>query len=223
MGYKNPTIECFVLVSSKARIDRPAGNKFPEVVKADQFFTAYQKNIDASLNSVGGFFSGIANSFLGVRPDDIVKRLVQMHRPIKFDFATKFGMTGLKEAEPHTSFAATPDFQSMGTGWGHHSPASTPTPAKKAVAEPEIAAINKSPPTGDMPTCKSCASADVSIQYGKFGYYFKCSPCRGNTAIKLSCGLMGHKERLRKDGLKFYRECADCKTSSLYFVNSAIA
>lgn len=223
MGQKNPNIECFVLVSSKARIDRPAGNKFPEVVKADQFFTAYQRNIDASLNSVGGFLSGIANSILGERPDVIVKRLVQMHRPIKFDFATKFGMTGPKEAEPHISFAAHPDSRADGSGWGHHSPTSTPTPAKKAVAGPETAAINKSPSTEDMPTCKSCASADVSVQHGKFGYFFKCGPCGGNTAIKLSCGLAGHKERLRKDGPKFYRECADCKTSSLYFVNSAVA
>ena len=220
MGHKNPNIECFVLVSSKARIDRPAGNKFPEVVKADQFFTAYQKNIDASLNSVGGFLSGIANSFLGERPDEIVKRLVQMHRPMKFDYAAKFGMTGVNKAEPHISFAATPNSEPTVAARSHPSPASTPSPAKKITAESETAAATKSPPKIGVPACKSCTSVNVSVQYGKFGYYFKCGSCGANTSIKLSCGLAGHKERLRKDGLTFYRECADCKTSSLYFVNS---
>lgn len=59
------------------------------------------------------------------------------------------------------------------------------------------------------------------MQYGKYGYYFKCADCDGNTPIKIGCGHDGHKERIRKDGVKFFRECEQCKTSSLYFVNSA--
>jgi len=67
--------------------------------------------------------------------------------------------------------------------------------------------------------CRRCQATNISIQYGKFGYYFKCDNCDGNTPIKLDCGKEGHKERLRKDGLRFYRECADCQSSAMYFTN----
>jgi hypothetical protein len=60
----------------------------------------------------------------------------------------------------------------------------------------------------------------LSVQYGKFGYYFKCGDCEGNSPIKLTCSA-GHKERIRKDGAKFFRECAECKTSALYFENTS--
>ena len=67
--------------------------------------------------------------------------------------------------------------------------------------------------------CRNCGSEDLSVQYGRYGYYFKCAACEGNTPIKIGCGQVGHKERIRKQGLNFYRECADCGTSSLYYVN----
>ena len=72
-----------------------------------------------------------------------------------------------------------------------------------------------------QPVCRECKGANLSIQYGKFGYYFKCSDCDANTPIKIGCGKDGHKERIRKDGLNFYRECPDCGSSSLYFTNKS--
>lgn len=68
--------------------------------------------------------------------------------------------------------------------------------------------------------CRKCGSQNLSIQYGKFGYYFKCGDCEGNTPIKVTCSA-GHKERIRKDAAKFFRECAECKTSELYFENTS--
>lgn len=69
------------------------------------------------------------------------------------------------------------------------------------------------------PTCRACAGHELSIEHGRYGYYFKCRTCEGNTPIKIGCGQPGHKERIRKAGRNFYRECADCQTSSLFFVN----
>lgn len=85
-----------------------------------------------------------------------------------------------------------------------------PTPAE--VAPPDSANVSA--------VCRACKSSNLSVQYGKFGYYFKCGDCEGNTPIKLTCPV-GHKERIRKDGNKFFRECAECQTSSLYFENTA--
>jgi hypothetical protein len=67
--------------------------------------------------------------------------------------------------------------------------------------------------------CRACGSEALAIEYGKYGYYFKCKDCGGNTPIRVSCGHSGHKERLRKEARRFYRECAECRSSSLYFVN----
>ena len=67
--------------------------------------------------------------------------------------------------------------------------------------------------------CRSCGGADLSIVWGKYGYYFKCGGCGGNTPFSVGCGGADHKERIRKDGRHFYRECAGCGTSSLYFTN----
>lgn len=90
----------------------------------------------------------------------------------------------------------------------------TPPPA-----EPAGQIASPSAEYSVSPQCRSCGSDKIGIQYGKFGYYFKCEPCNGNTPIKIGCGQPGHKERLRKDGLLFFRECADCKSSSLFFTN----
>jgi len=78
---------------------------------------------------------------------------------------------------------------------------------------------DNSPSSFPKQRCPKCNSENLFIQYGKYGYYFKCASCDGNMPIKLSCGKNGHKERIRKEGCKFYRECQDCKTSSLFFVN----
>lgn len=69
-------------------------------------------------------------------------------------------------------------------------------------------------------TCRHCSSKRLSIVYGKYGYYFKCADCEGNTAIRLGCGQEGHKERIRKEGLRFFRECSQCGTSRLFYTNA---
>lgn len=115
--------------------------------------------------------------------------LLRMHRPVSFDYAARFGIQG--------SASELPPAQVM--------------PAQQPVMTPATKPGN--------PVCRNCKSANISIQYGKFGYYFKCRECDANTPIKISCGKDGHKERIRKDGATFYRECADCGTSSVFFVN----
>jgi ssDNA-binding Zn-finger/Zn-ribbon topoisomerase 1 len=73
--------------------------------------------------------------------------------------------------------------------------------------------------TSEKHTCRECGSSNIGIQYGKFGYYFKCLDCDGNTSIKVACEKEGCKARLRKEGSKFFRECVTCNKISLYFTN----
>ena len=110
-----------------------------------------------------------------------------------------------------------------------HRPASVDYAARfgiQGAAEPSViqaAPAQQSAPILDVqaaqPVCRECKSSRISVQYGKFGYYFKCTDCDANTPIKIGCGNNGHKERIRKDGLKFFRECADCGTSTLFHEN----
>ena len=70
-----------------------------------------------------------------------------------------------------------------------------------------------------LPPCKACGGRAGEVCYGKFGYYLKCSACQTNTAIRFAC-QPGHNPRLRKAGLEFYRECAECGSSDLVHRNT---
>ncbi|MEO9216302.1 MAG: hypothetical protein ABI227_11705, partial [Rhodanobacter sp.] len=89
----------------------------------------------------------------------------------------------------------------------------TATTCRTAVSAPPVTLSSSS-----GPRCKDCQGLDGSIQHGKYGYYFQCAKCSANTAIKFACRA-GHKPRLRKAGHHFYRECAECSTSEIYFIN----
>ncbi|WML92071.1 nuclease-related domain-containing protein [Thiothrix lacustris] len=67
--------------------------------------------------------------------------------------------------------------------------------------------------------CRKCNSTNLAIQYGRFGYYFKCIECDGNTPIKVACDKEGCQARIRKEGDLFHRECLMCNRSSLFFTN----
>lgn len=198
LGYRDPEIESFILVSPGARIDRSKSHPCPEVVKADQFITAFKKRYLASISSIGGLVGGLSKALFGDSAEAIANQLVRLHKPIAIDYEAKFGMPG-KSAQLD------------------------PTPTMPAEISPKLA--SPTPPagpwgnTGHTLSCKSCGGTRLAVEYGKFGYYFKCKACEANTAIKISCGLDGHKERIRKDKLTFYRECEQCGSSRFFHVN----
>ena len=67
--------------------------------------------------------------------------------------------------------------------------------------------------------CKHCKSDKVQIVWGKYGYYFKCSDCDGNTPIKLTCKDNSCKVKLKKEKDHFYKICETCHRKELYFIN----
>jgi hypothetical protein len=68
-------------------------------------------------------------------------------------------------------------------------------------------------------TCKKCFSDKVKIVWGKYGYYFKCNDCQGNTPIKLKCKDDSCVVKLKKEKNNFYQICETCNTKTLYYVN----
>lgn len=124
---------------------------------------------------------------------DFSEKLARLHRPGSIDYALKFGInTDTINITQAATIVATP-----------------PAP----VYSPDV---HKNENTM---ACRKCNSPKMEIMYGKFGYYFKCRDCDGNTPIKITCGKDGHNEKIRKDGKKFFRECSDCGSSSIFFAN----
>lgn len=72
-------------------------------------------------------------------------------------------------------------------------------------------------------TCSKCKSENIQITYGRYGYYFKCGDCGGNSAIKLECQHSSCKPKISKKKDHFYKVCAACDTSDLYFINKPVA
>ncbi len=206
-----PDLKSLVLVSKGARISRPEVkiDGIECVIKNDQFFKHVDKAVDE--NGILATAKIVGSDTL----ENVATQLARLHKPIRFDWPAKFGLSKLPpQPIPTPAVPAEPPAMA--------DPKVSQPKAPEVVPPPKAAPSTPQPPaaTSGTPVCRACGSAKISAQYGKFGYYFKCTDCDGNTPIKIGCGVEGHKERIRKEGLKFYRECADCKTSSLFFENS---
>ena len=181
----SPTFYPFVLVSPKARVDRPRNFDSSRVVKADALRDTINERIDKEgvLDVLGSAARLVSVATL----QEIGTQLLELHKPATFRVAASFGMS-----------------------------------AEHAVVAKKLA-VHEQVQTTVRPKrspCSTCGSTALAIEYDKkHGYHFKCPSCGGNTPIKLSCGHSGHRERLRKQARRFYRECAECQSSSLYFVN----
>lgn len=193
LGIKlQPTFHSQILVNSSSRIDRPKNFDTSNLIKAEMLIKSLDKDLDEM--SAVKFLAKIVSSETA---ESIARQLIHFHRPIKIDYVKKFGI----------NLASVDDDIN-----------------RDSIVKNEIMQSKKVIPDANSTAelsheCKKCNSKNIKVQYGKFGYYFKCEDCGGNSNIKISCGIDGHNERLRKDGSKFFRECEVCKTSSLYFSN----
>jgi hypothetical protein len=67
--------------------------------------------------------------------------------------------------------------------------------------------------------CSKCQSLDLRILHGKYGYYFKCRACSGNTWIDTTIADSDRKGRIRKAGRDFFLICPDTGRERLLFTN----
>jgi hypothetical protein len=191
LGVKlEPVFHSYVLVSPSARIDRSQRFDSSRIIKADVLLDTIDKHLDKQ--SVLSTLSSMVRFVSEDVLEDIGRQLIALHKGADYNYADRFGIV---KNQPSTQTA--PTTSSIQTSSFHGSSSVQDTP----------------------PECRSCHSKNLLIQFGRYGYYFKCRDCDGNTPIKLGCGHSGHKERVRKSGLKFYRECTECGTSQLFFTN----
>ena len=67
--------------------------------------------------------------------------------------------------------------------------------------------------------CRKCGSGNLEVRNGRYGYFFKCLDCTGNTPIKEFCAGCDKQVRVRKSGDDFYLGCEGCGGESLFFRN----
>lgn len=68
--------------------------------------------------------------------------------------------------------------------------------------------------------CRACGSSNLSVQFGKYGYYLKCAECGGNTPAKPVCAQCGQPGKVSKRGLEFTATCTGGHTWP-YWTNPA--
>ncbi|MFG0244847.1 MAG: nuclease-related domain-containing protein [Phycisphaerales bacterium JB052] len=85
---------------------------------------------------------------------------------------------------------------------------------------PVSTAANTAKPATSSPpaaACKDCGGSDLTAQWGKYGYYWKCLSCGKTTSMPTicsACGAEGHRGkgvRIRKEGPKYFRWCEQCQ------------
>ncbi len=103
-------------------------------------------------------------------------------------------------------------------------------PLSPTVAEPpppeatkplkEISAYDSLVPRKPAPgkACKHCGSTALEIRFAH-SYFFYCTKCEKNTAIKVTCPACGDLMKLRKQKQEFFIECGNCSSSGLYYTN----
>lgn len=194
LGIKlQPIFHSRILVNPKARVDRSPVFDSKSVVKVDLFFDAIKKDMDNK-----GVFELLAKASSREEVLHFSKHLINQHKPVSVDYAAKFSLKAVLKEK-----TALPTIKKV------LSSKSTVTHQVKQELAPYQAY-----------QCGKCSSTNIKVEYGKFGYYFKCTDCDGNTSIKINCGKDdGHKARLRKERNKFYQECVECETSTLFFEN----
>ena len=70
--------------------------------------------------------------------------------------------------------------------------------------------------------CEHCGARELTARWGRYGYYWRCGACGGNTKMPVKCSACGARRqrdnqivRIRKEGSKYFRECEKCGCAEL--------
>lgn len=186
--------DILVAISDSGIINREKNKNINEVSKADQVPDKIIEIINGYKSTNKSFMTTEVNyQFAYETIEKITKYLLTSHKP-QPDHAVK-GKNSIKKNDKVMTSAQNDEVKNR---------------------EKRIVNENKS---DNDHICSKCSSPNVEIKYGRYGYYFKCMDCDGNTTIKLSCKNDACKPRVRKDKLKFFKDCQTCNTSELFFEN----
>ncbi len=202
LGLKQRTLsgvrrDVLVAISDGGRITRKS--EVPELVKADQVPDRVKAIIGAEQEKTFGSF-GLSDAEM-TRIQAFLRR---RHVPAPAE-------TVPAAPEPaHTRAAPV------------SAPPAQPTRPERPSAAPVRTSQERQAQARPRPdvACRACSSANVTVQFGKYGYYLKCGDCGGNTPAKPVCVACGQPGKVSKRGLEFTATCAGGHTWA-YWTNPA--
>ena len=106
------------------------------------------------------------------------------------------------------------------------SESATPTAPDRQQRSSDSAKARGNGANAALPACRHCSSIDLTANWGKFGYYWRCGACGKNTSMPTvcsSCGANGRRDaspRIRKQGPSYFRDCRGCGTSERIWTQS---
>lgn len=209
-------VDVLVAISDKGIINRAKGIDLPNVMKADQITDAaralYAKHRKGSSIFSMDFNEGYSLSTAEV--DRIAAFLQEHHRPIHPQSPPEVVRPLLvwEQTSPTPLWSDGDHAQSL-------RPQRSVSGSAASASVQVPASLTRGETSPVVHTCRECGSGNLTVVYGKYGYYFKCGACHGNTSIRPDCAQCAVWEKIRKDGDRFFAECAVCRTSRLYYTN----
>ena len=191
-------IDVIVAISDDGVIKQPKKNSVPDVLKADQVTGRIRELVEQRRKEASLFSKGAANSH-SISPqevDNICSFLLSQHQPVQ----TKTDAPDVAPVE--IAEAQSPPVAAV----------------VEAIAEPMPMPMPM-PMQADSHKCRQCGSVNMAVEYGRYGYYFKCRDCEGNTPIKVECEQCHAKAKIRKSGLEFFVNCEGCGSERVFWKN----
>lgn len=226
-GFQSDRFRYLVAISDKGVINQQ-GSSPPELVKADAVTTEIDNFLELQNRFTG---SKAAVSFFAASNEEIAQRLppwtVQELTSInQFLIASDCSTSGKSGPSAMPPLPRTPSNQrtpSIPNEPSDPRPLSTPSapivPAATVIPQKqETPATRSEQSKKSEKVCKVCGSSALEIKYGKYGYYFKCLSCDGNTPVDSTCPACNQKAKLRKAKKQFFWNCS-CGIDAIYFEN----
>lgn len=234
-GFLNMPIQIIVAISDRGKIQRI--NKWKEPTKPFRTFVSKADLVTSKIREEFGKHKSSNNLVPDPSSEYGLWSMKADEVPAVADFlkASHTPRTTSEPATPHAQAPPTrhdaakpatsqPAKSEPATPVAQAEAAPTPLPPPAiaaATAGPVLAAPASTPANANAPACKKCSSAELTAQWGKFGYYWKCSSCSANTAMPTVCsvcgaeGQRGQIVRIRKEGPKYFRACERCNIEEL--------
>jgi hypothetical protein len=199
VGFKMFPIDVLIAISDSGTIQREG--EYPEVVKADQVVDRIRALIKKRNVS---FFSWAMKSndedkWDSMNDDELKKLTLFMlsrHTPRPTNAVEAVRVVEIAERIETVALVAP----------------TTEMPSAVKTEAPSVTVLAAS-------KCEHCNSSRLQIKYGH-NYYFSCLDCAKNTRIDLACPTCKAAARIRKERLKFFKECV-CGFAGVFFVNPA--
>lgn len=207
-SFRNFSMDVMVAISDHGIIDRVDGADPKEVFKADQIPARIAELLETRRREIGGFLGSFRTPHVDIEEAErarLVAFLQDFERP-------------LEEQQTDGPFTSAET-------WAFREPERPEVPAPlitpPLITAPLISAPLITPPLNTAPPgarhrCRHCNGNGLEIRWGKYGYYFKCLACSGNTPLPVQAD--GSKPTLRKDKSHFYIVMPD-GSEDLFFTN----